>query len=342
MSSQLPGGLALLYSQLALHRGGVDADRRIVEALADDEDARAGAPLRELAALLKLSPSLADAMSHLPAVFSPATVALLRDAEAQGRGAGALELLARDSLWLDRRERELWRGLSYPVLLLMGVCALLLLMSTLVIPSFQEVLQSFGGDLPGVTLLVLWMAPFLTTVVLGVLALLVLQRVLQLRWFDRLRGGITALFSRLPRWRRYRHSGVEPRILSAMALALRHGLPLADVAAHLRATTSRGLEAQVLGALEAQLARGLPLGAACQAVPELPRRLGLLATDAEARDQGADALERLAEVAADHSLEQRERLHRSATVVAYSVAAVIVALCIVALYLPIFKLGSVS
>lgn len=333
--------LALLYAQLALHRGGVDADRRVMEALAEDEDARAGELLRELAALLPLSNSLADAMGQIPAVFAPPTVALLRAAQAAGRDAGALQLLARDSLWLDRRERETWGGLSYPVMLLLGASALLLLMSVVIIPPFEDALRSFGGQLPALTTGVLALGPVLGSVAVTVLVLWMLRRLLDVRWFDIVHLMLSSALNRVPAWRRYLQIGVEPRILGAMALALRHGLPLAEVAAHLRAT-SHGQEARILGALEAQLACGVPLGTACLAVPELPRRLGRLAADAEAREQSAEVLERMAELYADHGLEQRDRLRRRATLLVYVVVAVIVALCLIGLYLPIFKLGSIE
>ncbi|MBI3350123.1 MAG: type II secretion system F family protein [Burkholderiales bacterium] len=330
--------LAQLFAQFAACGDGAGTAAAVAEAMAVDTSLGAGSPVRELAALLAVGATLPDAMAEMPATFGASTVTLVRNAMAQGQGVAAFELLAADYRSLDRQQREAWSGLTYPMLLLLGVVLLLLESAVFIMPAYSEYFASFGGKLPALTRFMIGALPALATL-MGALAV-----GMMLLFLPRTgppaaaRVAIERILHRLGGVRRYHQHAAEPRLVQAIAVAVGAGLPLHEVVAHLSATSS-GLEARLLGGLQSQLVAGLPFGAACQAVPGLSRRMGAMATIAEGSGRLADSLSRMGSLLAEQGIEQRARWRRRVAVSCYVFTAVVVALCVISLYLPVFMLG---
>jgi type II secretory pathway component PulF len=331
--------LALLFSSLACADGDPDATRRIAEAVAADEAFRGYGFLDEIAALLGQGLSLPDALARLPGLFPPETTRLLDQAALGQRAAAALQLLGDDHAWIDRRQRETWASMAYPLLLAVGATVLSVLMAVLVMPAFEDVHRSLGSNLPVLSRIALGIAPWIA-MVLGIgTALLLLLWLFRLPGLDGLRE---AAGERLGRWapvRRYQANGMEPRLMLALSNALDGSLAPATVVAHLRAQ-SRGTEAALLRRIENGLDRGDLLASVLASMPELPRRLAALLSTLDQRPD-TDALRRLAAFTAENALEQRARTRSRLNVLLYVVAALYIALCVVGMYLPIFSLGGV-
>lgn len=328
--------LAQFFTQLSAC--GVDAAPAVAAAMAVDEAPARGGPVRELAALLTIGTALPDAMAEMPADFPAPTVALVRHAMTEDRGGAAFALLAADYRALDRQQREAWSGLTYPALLLVGVVLLLLETSIFAMPAYTEYIASLGGKLPALTVFVMGALPALTGFLVLLAACWALMRALRVAPLGAVRRGVARIAVRLTGMHRYHQHGAEPRLVLAAAVAVRAGLPLQLVAAHLCAM-SDGLQAALFSDLQRQLAAGLQFGAACQAVPGFSRRLGALATVAQGSGRLAESLSLMGDLLAEQGQEQRARWRRRVAIGGYVIAASITALCIVSLYLPIFMLG---
>lgn len=332
--------LATLFVTLSCAGDEPDAMRRVVEAVAADTGSRQQVQLEELAALLRQGLPLADAFALLPECISPETARFIGESSATGRLEGALAMLAEDFAWLTQRERETWASMSYPLLLLLGAVIISWFMTIIVIPAFQDVFRSMGGELPLATLGVLAMVSWVGSAlpILG-LALLLIP-LLRAPLLARLRNALVARLGLIRAVRRYRSHGIEPRLLLALSHSLDGALPIRSMFAHLAANAD-GHEARLLKQIEQRLGQGDSLAVALQSVKELPKRLGALAGAAGAGKQ-VSSLRRLAALAAEGALDQRAIARRRLSAVLYVAAAVFIAFCAIGLYLPIFKMGSVT
>lgn len=95
--------------------------------------------------------SLADAVERCPAIASPQAVALLRAGHETGRLTHSVAIIES----MMQRQSKLRRGavsrLAYPAFLLLVALGVLWYLATFVIPRFDEVLRSLGGELPFAT-----------------------------------------------------------------------------------------------------------------------------------------------------------------------------------------------
>jgi type IV pilus assembly protein PilC len=340
--------LALMFRQLGLSRRAAIADADMLNALAQDDDPAARSLLREMASMLALQGSLPDAMAQLPETFSPETVALVRTAEAQGKGGQLFELLADDFALLSQQQRDLWGALAYPAVLLALLVAMMAVLMIFVMPAMKEAFAafaSFGTTLPAPTLFLIAVSDALSgpwtgaALVLAAVAAFVLGKQPAK---DRRRAGLRRRW--LMHWpvaRRYVRQSLEPRIARALMHALSASLPAASVAAHLRATGTTTLEIAALAQLEALLGQGKSTAEALQLTTGMPRRLGAIAALEHNERELPGMLASLADTSLERANALGNRLRRQIGFLAYFVVVLVVAFCVISIYLPIFKLGSV-
>lgn len=335
--------LTLLFGQLAAaERAGM----RLADALEiirrDHEFGRRGEVYDALAEAVAGGSPLSEAMQRLPSVFAAETVALVRGAEAGGKLAGALEVLADDYERRAGARLGFGAALIYPSLLASAVMVLTVLLLVFVVPAFSAVYASFGAELPAPTLLLLsiaealsgfwWVWVPLAVAAIGVVALR--RRIGAAgRFLDR-----AALVT--PALRPYLLKQFAARAAAVIERSLAGGLDLADAIAHLRATSANSVFAARLRALEERLRAGDSLPDAARAVRELPPRLALIIEIGSRTGALAGALRQsvsMSDVDAGRSLAA---LQRSFTIASYVLFGVVVGFTVLAVYLPIFRLGS--
>jgi len=95
--------------------------------------------------------SLADALGKFPRIFSPVYIALVRAGEAAGVLDNILNRLA-DNLENQREFRAKIKGaLTYPIIVVTGMIAVMLIMMIFVIPKLTSLYSEFNATLPQTT-----------------------------------------------------------------------------------------------------------------------------------------------------------------------------------------------
>src|SRR5438309_8609211 len=107
--------------------------------------------------------SLSDAMSRHPKVFSPLFVAMTQAGEAGGVLESALLRVA-DQLEKDASlRRQIKSAMVYPTLVITFAVGVMLALVAFLVPVFEGVFKQFGGELPKIT----QVSVFLSHAVLG-------------------------------------------------------------------------------------------------------------------------------------------------------------------------------
>ncbi len=337
--------LSVLFRQLAAaQRRGLPA-HEVASVLAQDPQWRAAErnALARGAEALRSHALLSAALAQVPELVGPETAQLLRAAEAANALSATLDALADDYRHLADGSRDMRLALAWPLTVAAVVVVVLVVMSIFVVPAFQEAYGSFNADLPPQTALFftlasalgrtwwLWgavLAGLLVAWRLGKLPRPVVDMVARV-WHGVgfVRHHLLSRFVvRLLRWLRL---GAADRALGVAALA------------HLQATEAAASTARAAEAVAAGLRNGAGTAAALSQAPLLPARLALLVQLGERMDDVPAAIDQLAELADAQELEASQRFERACLLSLYGAIGVTVLATLVAVYLPIFKLGAI-
>ncbi|MFW5845594.1 MAG: type II secretion system F family protein [Planctomycetota bacterium] len=114
-----------------------------------------GSGIMELSDLVRGGSALSDAMTNYPRIFPSIYINMIKAGEASGQIDSILDRLAD---FLERSEalkREIKSAMTYPVVSLIMVLSITIYLLVGVVPKFEAMFASLGGELPGITKLIL-------------------------------------------------------------------------------------------------------------------------------------------------------------------------------------------
>jgi type IV pilus assembly protein PilC len=286
---------------------------------------------------------LPDAMARLPDLFDAATADLVRKADDCGQLEEVLEALASEQIDLAQAGSAMRTALTWPSVLLSVALIIVASLMIFVIPAFKEVFSSFGSDLPAMTLTVMAASDFFVHwwyVVGGAIAVLVfLQRRKLFPPFWSLQ--MERLILTAPFVRNYVMRVFGAQLLRWLLVCSIAPDLLQPLLRHIQATTKWKVLQGLAAELAARLAAGQSVGQALDRLPPLPQSLGLRVRLGEKTGDIGNALAQgleTAELELAHALTRHER---GVFLTCYLTIALFVGYMVIALYLPIFRLGSV-
>ena len=213
---------------LLLHAGiGVEEGLRLLAEDTEDEGSRTF--LTDIAEHLADGMSLAGAMRE-SGRFPDHVAGLVDMGEQSGRLEGALSSLARHCETRSRMERQIRSALLYPAILLLMMLVVIVVLLTQVLPVFNEVYASLGGQLTGVAggLLMLGYALDRAMPVLCVLLALVIAFLMAFAAGGRFRDRVLALWDHWMGDRGASRAMHTARFAQALAMGLSSGLHMEE------------------------------------------------------------------------------------------------------------------
>jgi type IV pilus assembly protein PilC len=287
--------------------------------------------------------SLSEAMARLPDLFEGPTIALVKYGEAHEQLADILEILGSEQSDLAQSDSAVRTALAWPKTMLFFLLSIVSALMIFVVPSFKQVFSSFGGELPAPTLFVIEVSELFVNYWFWIVAIVAILYVARRRnmipVFWRLQ--IERLILSSPAVRNYvmRVFGVQlmrwfARFHTSPELI---GLALLHVQATSKWLVVRGLAAE----MALRLAAGKSFGQALDHLPPLPRRLGLQVRLGEKTGNISGAVAQALDVAEIELAHALTRFERGVLLSAYLTIGLLVGFVVIAMYLPIFKLGQV-
>lgn len=286
---------------------------------------------------------LADALQRHPAWFDDLYCNLVRVGEQSGTLDRQLEQLAGMLEQHQLLRKRVRKAMLYPLLLLLtglGVSAVLLLE---VIPRFEQLFAGFDTALPAFTQWVIDLStglgrfgPLLLSITFGLgfgVARLYRKHAPARLW-------ITARALRIPVFGKLLSQAALARFARTLATSYTAGVPLLDALVTVARACGNDLHEQAVQRLRLGMANGQALNQAMASDPLFPPLLVQLTAIGESSgtlDQMLDKSASHYEEQVRHALDQLTGLLEPAIVV---VLGVLVGGLVVAMYLPIFQLGS--
>jgi type IV pilus assembly protein PilC len=336
---------AILFRQLAAAvRQGAPVNE-VVDILGRDPDLfrKDQAAIETLSQFLADGVALSSALLQLPELVARETAELIRAGEETGSLSVVFDALADDYMSRSQGRSTLVTASTLPAALLAGIFIITACALIFVIPAFKDVYSTFGADLPAPTMLLIGISDVFVELwwilLPGLVAAIVAYRRGRLpeAWIDALHRAVMSFgFAR-----RYVVTGFVGQLVSWLRIGVLYPAVLSAALAHLRATHRTQVLRLCVDRIRQSLGEGQPLSVALEGVQPLPARLSLMVRLGERMQNVDDVLAQFAELGRNDAEVVLSRFERGLSTVLYILFGLTVGTIVIALYLPIFKLGSV-
>ena len=294
----------------------------------------------DVAAGSGLAPALAKHPRHFDELFCSLVAA--------GESAGTLEtMLDRIATYKEKTEQlkaKIKKALTYPIAVLVVAVVVTGILLVKVVPQFAETFQGFGADLPTFTLFVLGLSEFMQqwwfAILLAIIASVFAFRELRLRS----RAFATAIDKftlKLPIFGQIAHDAVVARFSRTLATTFGAGVPLVEALDSTAGASGNAIYSRAILQIRDEVTTGSSLYQAVKGTGLFPNMLLQMVSIGEESGQLDEMLGKVAdhyEEAVDNAVDNLSSLMEPMIMV---ILGVLVGGLMVAMYLPIFMLGSV-
>jgi len=340
-----PADIAVFTRQLAtMLKAGVP----LVQSFEIVEDGLEKPRMRELVSSIRTDVAsgggLAAAMEKHPRHFDDLYCSLI----ASGEESGTLEvMLDRVATYKEKTEAlkaKIKKAMTYPTAVIFVAIVVTAILLIKVVPVFAETFESFGSELPAFTQMVMGISEFAQEwwfiILIGMIVAFFSIRELKLRsvrfseWIDRVAlrapivGGIV-------------HDAVIARFSRTLSTTFAAGVPLVDALNSTAGASGNSVYAKAIRRIRDDVTTGSSLYNAIKSTGLFPNMLLQMVSIGEESGALDDMLDKVAthyEEAVDNAVDSLSSLLEPLIM---SILGILVGGLMIAMYLPIFMLGSV-
>jgi type IV pilus assembly protein PilC len=287
---------------------------------------------------------LALSLAKHPRLFDDLFCSLV----ASGEDSGTLEvMLDRVATYKEKTEQlkaKIKKALTYPTAVIVVAIVVTGILLVKVVPQFAETFRSFGSDLPAFTLFVLAISNFVQKwwfiILLMIIAAIFAFREARLRSV-KFAEFLDRLILRLPIFGMIVHDSVIARFSRTLATTFAAGVPLVDALESTAGAAGNSLYAKAIRRIKDDVTTGNTLYASTKATGLFPNMLLQMMSIGEESGSLDEMLDKVAnhyEEAVDNAVDSLSSLMEPMIM---AILGVLVGGLMVAMYLPIFMLGSV-
>jgi len=286
---------------------------------------------------------LSAALARHPSLFDEFAVQIVAAGELTGALDAALERIAVRAERSDGLRRTLRQALIYPAIVVLVAVGTVAALLVFVIPIFTEIFAESGEALPLPTRIVVQLSEW--TIVSGPFVILLAPVALTVRVLARHQPGVRAWFERIwfsmPVFGPIVRATAVSNSLETLGGLVAGGIPLYDALEIAARTAGNGVIANELESARQRIGAGSALAEALEGTARMPS----LATQMIAAGEETGALDTVLENTAGIFREEADR--QVAVLLALLEPVIVLVLAggvggvVVAMYLPIFRLGAV-
>lgn len=288
--------------------------------------------------------SFAESLRRYPRVFDTLYCNLIEVGESSGSLEVMLDRLATFKEKTEALKAKIRKAMNYPIAIILVALLSSGIMLIEVVPALAETFSNFGAELPAFTLFVValsdWVAAYWWQSLLGAVVVLVLSKEALLR-FKTLRQVVDRLLLRLPIVGAIIRAACYARFSRTLSTLYAAGVPLVDALDSVAGATGNYVFEQAINRIRVDVANGQPLHSAISGTELFPSMISQMASIGEESGALEAMLERSAshfEAEVDDAVDSLTSLLEPAIIV---VIGILVGGLVIAMYLPIFQLGSV-
>ena len=303
-----------------------------------------GKLLNDIRADVETGTSLSAAFRKYPLYFNSLYCNLVEAGEA----AGILEsLLDRLATYMEKTEAikaKIKSALMYPIAVIIVACLVVALIMIFVIPAFKEVFSSFGGDLPAPTLFVIAMSEFLVDwwwVIFPVIGFGFYFFFQAWKRSEKMQMFMDRLLLRLPIFGELVEKSVIARWTRTLSTMFAAGVPLVESLDSVGGAAGNSVYKTATVKIQNEVATGTSLTNAmtnANLFPSIVLQMTAIGEESGALDHMLGKAADFYEAEVDEAVAGLSSLMEPIIIV---VLGTVIGGIVVAMYLPIFKLGAV-
>ncbi|WP_122570484.1 type II secretion system F family protein [Pseudomonas viridiflava] len=330
MATMMKAGVPLLQSFDIISEGAENPNMRsLVDALKQEVSA---------------GNSFATALRQKPEYFDDLFCNLV-DA---GEQAGALEtLLDRVATYKEKTERlkaKIKKAMTYPAAVMVVAMVVSGILLIQVVPQFQSVFAGFGAELPAFTLMVIWLSEVMQNWWLAILGVLIGSFFMFKRSYkksQKFRDGVDRLLLKIPIIGPLIFKSSVARYARTLATTFAAGVPLVEALDSVAGATGNVVFRNAVQKIKQDVSTGMQLNFSMRSTgvfPSLAIQMTAIGEESGALDSMLDKVATYYEDEVDNMVDSLTSLMEPMIM---AILGVIVGSLVIAMYLPIFKLGSV-
>ncbi|MEQ8264327.1 type II secretion system F family protein [Pseudohaliea sp.] len=340
-----PADIAIFTRQMAtMMKAGVP----LVQSFDIVADGLENPSMRNLVTMIKNDvaggSSLAVSLEKHPRYFDDLFCSLVGAGESSGRLETMLDRVATYKEKTEALKRKIKKALTYPTAVVVVAIVVTGILLIKVVPQFAETFRSFGSDLPAFTLFVLRVSEFVQAwwfiILLAMLAAAWGIREAKLRSV-RFAEAIDKLALKAPIIGGITHDAVIARFSRTLATTFNAGVPLVEALESTAGAAGNSVYAKAILRIRDDVTTGATLYQSIKSTGLFPNMLLQMVSIGEESGQLDEMLDKVAnhyEEAVDNAVDNLSALMEPMIM---SILGVLVGGLMVAMYLPIFMLGSV-
>jgi type IV pilus assembly protein PilC len=265
-----------------------------------------------------------------------------------GEQAGALEsLLDRVATYKEKTESlkaKIKKAMTYPIAVVIVAFIVTGILLIKVVPQFQSIFQGFGADLPAFTLMVIGLSQIVQDywyIMIGALFLAIVGFRRAYKTSEKFRNGLDRAMLKIPVVGPLLYKSAVARYARTLSTTFAAGVPLVDALDSVAGATGNVVFKNAVNKVKQDVSTGMQLNFSMRSTGVFP----MLAVQMTAIGEESGALDSMLDKVATYYEEEVDNMVDNLTALMepmiMAVLGVIVGGLVVAMYLPIFKLGSV-
>ena len=287
---------------------------------------------------------LSDTLREHPKYFDD----LYCDLVKSGEQSGALEtMLDRVAIYKEKSEllkQKIKKAMKYPIAVICVAVIVTIILMVKVVPVFESVFSSFGADLPAFTKLVVnmstWMQQywFILIIVIGAIIACFLEAKKRSKKF---RDGLDKLTLKLPIFGDLVYKAIIARYSRTLATTFAAGVPLIDALESTAGATNNVIYEEAVMKIREDVATGQQLQFAMRVsnrFPSMAIQMVAIGEESGALDSMLDKVATYYENEVDNAVDGLTSMMEPLIM---AILGVLVGGLVIAMYLPIFQMGSV-
>ncbi|MBD8603639.1 type II secretion system F family protein [Pseudomonas sp. CFBP 8771] len=265
-----------------------------------------------------------------------------------GEQAGALEtLLDRVATYKEKTEAlkaKIKKAMTYPIAVLVVALIVSAILLIKVVPQFQTVFEGFGAELPAFTLMVISLSEVVQKwwlVILGAIIGLGFAFKRLHRSNQKFRNGIDRILLKIPVIGPLIYKSSVARYARTLSTTFAAGVPLVEALDSVAGATGNILFKRAVISIRQDVSTGMQLNVSMRATkmfPALAIQMTAIGEESGALDDMLDRVATIYEAEVDNMVDSLTSLMEPMIM---AVLGVVVGGLVIAMYLPIFQLGSV-
>ncbi|MFC3913303.1 type II secretion system F family protein [Pseudaeromonas sharmana] len=300
--------------------------------------------LANICAEVESGTPLSQALKKHPRYFDDLYVDLV----AAGEQSGALEqIYDRIAVYKEKAEAlksKIKKALMYPAAVMAVAVIVTTILLLFVVPQFEDIFKSFGAELPAFTQMVIGLSRFLQHswyfFFLGIVGFVFLF-VRAHRNSQKVRDEVDKAILKLPIVGMILHKACLARFASTLATTFAAGIPLVEALISAAGASGNALYRDAVMAVRNEVMAGMQMHIAMRTVEVFPDMVTQMVMIGEESGSIDDMLSKIAGIYSQQVDDAVDGLSSLIEPLIMVILGVLVGGLVVAMYLPIFKLGSV-